>query len=372
MCLTDWMQHQDIAISPYQAAQAVEMVAKDRQFHPVLDYLDALQHDGIPRTDTWLTDYLGAEPTAYHRQVGRAMLIAAVARIRDPGCKVDTVPILEGAQGALKSTAMRKLFDPWFSDELADFGTKDSALQMSGVWGIELAELDAMSRADISRTKAFISRKIDRFRPPYGHRVIERRRPCVFWGTTNAEGYLKDETGGRRFWPIKIGKIDLKGLEKARDQLWAEAQALYDAGTPWWIDDPAIQVAAEEQQRDRYVGDAWDGPIADHVSRMGDRDITIDRVLAEVLDIPIGRRDQVAQNRVARVLRSLGLVRLQRRCGDKRQWVYVTPAAQTAVGPPRADNVTTLRAVTGATLVPPSEPCGTGPGTTVTSVPTRF
>jgi hypothetical protein len=281
LCLTFWMQHQGIGIGPIHAAQAVEMVARDRIVHPVLDYLDGLKHDGVSRVGTWLTDFLGAEATAYNKTVGRAMLIAAIARIRVPGCKVDTVPILEGPQGALKSTAMSRLFHPWFSDELADLGSKDAAMQMSGIWGIELAELDAMSRAEISRTKAFISRKIDRFRPPYGRRTIERQRPCVFWGTTNASGYLKDETGGRRFWPIKVGTIDLDGLAANRDQLWAEAQALYRDGVPWWIKDRAIQVAAEEQQQDRYQGDAWDEPIAAYVTRMDDRDVTIVGVLSE-------------------------------------------------------------------------------------------
>jgi Virulence-associated protein E/Primase C terminal 2 (PriCT-2)/Bifunctional DNA primase/polymerase, N-terminal len=344
LCLTDWMQHQEIAISPNQAAQAVEMVAKDRIVHPVLDYLAGLKHDGTVRTDVWLIKFLGAEDTAYHRSVGRAMLIAAVARIRDPGCKVDTVPILEGPQGALKSTAIGKLFDPWFTDELADLGSKDAAMQMSGIWGVELAELDAMSRTEVSRTKAFISRKIDRFRPPYGQRLVERRRACVFWGTTNAEGYLKDETGGRRFWPIKVGKIDLLGLAANRDQLWAEAQALYDAGLPWWISNQDIQVAAEEQQRDRYQGDVWDGEIADYVTRMGDRDITIVEVLKE-LDVPIERCGQVEMNRVARSLRMLGLFRRQRGSGAAKRWVYSNPAA-TRTGQASAD-IVPLRATGG-------------------------
>jgi hypothetical protein len=323
LCLTFWMQNNDIGIGPLHAAQAVEMVARDRIVHPVLDYLDGLKHDGTVRTKTWLTDFLGAEATAYNEAVGPAMLIAAIARIRDPGCKVDTVPILEGPQGALKSTAIGKLFHPWFSDELADLGSKDAAMQMSGIWGVELAELDAMSRAEISRTKAFISRKIDRFRPPYGRRLIERQRPCVFWGTTNASGYLKDETGGRRFWPIKVGAIDLVGLAANRDQLWAEAQALYRVGTPWWIKDRAIQEAAEEQQRERYQGDAWDEPIATYVARMDDGDVTVVAVLKE-LGVPLDRCGQTEQNRVARVLRSLGWFRRQRGSGAAKRWVYST------------------------------------------------
>ena len=124
------------------------------------------------------------------------------------------MPIFEGAQGARKSTAVKALFDPWFSDELADLGSKDAAMQTRGVWGIEVSELDAMSRMEVSRIKAFITRTTDRFRPPYGSRIIESPRSCVFWGTTNADGYLKDETGGRRFWPVKIGKINVDLLRE--------------------------------------------------------------------------------------------------------------------------------------------------------------
>jgi predicted P-loop ATPase len=231
----EWLQRAGISVNAATAAQAVEAVARDRSFHPVRDYLSNLQHDGVSRLDTWLSTCLGAEQTTYNATVGRAMLIAAVARIDKPGCKVDTVPIFEGAQGARKSTAVRALFDPWFSDELADLGSKDAAMQTRGVWGIEVSELDAMSRMEVSRIKSFITRTTDRFRPPYGSRIIESPRSCVFWGTTNSDGYLKDETGGRRFWPVKIGKINIVLLQEIRDQLWAEAVVLYEAGADWWI-----------------------------------------------------------------------------------------------------------------------------------------
>jgi predicted P-loop ATPase len=368
---TDWLQHQGIAVSSATTAQAVELVAKDRQFHPVLDYLDSLQHDGTPRASTWLSQYLGAAPTAYNQAVGRSMLIAAVARIRDPGCKVDTVPIFEGAQGALKSTAVKALFEPWFTDELADLGSKDAAMQTRGIWAIEVSELDAMSRMEVSRIKAFISRTTDRFRPPYGNRIIESRRSCVFWGTTNAEGYLKDETGGRRFWPVKVGKIDVAGLRGVREQLWAEAQVLYAAGTPWWIVSPAIQSDAEEQQRDRYAGDPWDRAIADYVNGSVGGEVTIEQVLRFGVTLEIHRCGQPEMNRVARVLKSMGLVRRQKRSGDNRCWVYSKPVA-TGAEKQRGDNVTTLRLVPAGALVPEEKPMASAPSTTVTTVTTNY
>src|SRR5262249_4338519 len=158
------------------------------------------------------------------------------------------------------STAVKTLFQPWFSDELADLGSKDAAMQTRGVWGVEVSELDAMSRSEISRIKAFISRTTDRFRPPYASRIIESPRTCVFWGTTNADGYLKDETGGR-FLPIKVGRISIERLQQDRDQLWAEAVEIYLEGNPWWITDKQVLADAERHQRDRYIGDPWEGLV---------------------------------------------------------------------------------------------------------------
>ena len=154
----EWLQRSGIFVNTATAAQAVEAVARERSYHPVIDYLSELQHDGASRSGSWLSTCLGAEQSRYNESVGRAMLIAAVARIHDPGCKVDTVPIFEGVQGARKSTAVKALFDPWFSDELADLGSKDAAMQTRGVWGIEVSELDAMSRMEVSRIKSFITR----------------------------------------------------------------------------------------------------------------------------------------------------------------------------------------------------------------------
>ena len=189
------------------ASEAVTAVAEEQSFHPVEDYLRGIQWDGHERLQSWLSSCLGAEDNKYNKTIGVCALVAATARIFVPGCKVDTIPILEGGQGLGKSTALKTLFAPWFSDELADLGSKDAAMQLEGVWLIEVSELDAMSRSEVGRIKAFVSRTADRYRPPYGSRVVEQLRSCVFWGTTNSETYLQDETGARRFWPIKVGPL---------------------------------------------------------------------------------------------------------------------------------------------------------------------
>jgi predicted P-loop ATPase len=323
LLVTEHLQRMGIPLKPQTAAQAVEIRARERSFHPILDYLDSLDWDGKLRLDTWLTDYIGADESPYTHSIGRSALIGAVARIRNPGCKVDTVPIIEGRQGLGKSSAARILFDPWFSDELADLGGKDAAMQTQGAWLIEISELDAMTRSEVSRIKAFVSRATDRFRPPYGARVIESPRSCVFWGTTNSECYLKDETGGRRFWPIKSGRINVDGLAAARDQLWAEADRLYGAGAAWWIVNPEAERIAVGEQTARYQGDPWDAAIADHLTTRADT--AIDEILRDVLHLEIGRWSQADMNRVARCLRSRGWLRTQARTGDKRAWRYRKP-----------------------------------------------
>jgi predicted P-loop ATPase len=318
---TNWLQQEGIGVPVSVAQQAVEAVARDDYFHPVVRYLEGLEHDGLSRLAGWVSKYLGAEPSTYHAEVGKVMLIAAVARIYKPGCKVDTVPILEGKQGAKKSTAMRTLFAPWFSDELAELGSKDAAMQTRGIWGIEISELDAMSRGDASKIKAFISRTTDRFRPPYGKRLIESPRSCTLWGTTNSGSYLKDETGGRRFLPVRVGRIDVDLLQTDRDQLWAEAVVAYKADTPWWLTDDRVQANAEREQRDRYAGDPWDSVIARFVEARGM--VTVEEILTQVLHIETGRQTQVDQNRIARCLRSMGWERKQRRVDGDRKWIYV-------------------------------------------------
>ena len=187
-------------------------------------------------------------------------MISAVARVFAPGCKADCCLILEGEQGIKKSTALRALAQPWFTDEIADLGSKDAALQTRGVWVIEIAELESLSRSDVGKIKAFMSRATDRFRPPYGKRPIDSPRQCVFAGSVNHGTYLRDETGGRRFWPVacKAAVIDVDGLAACRDQLWAEATALYFDGRPWWLDSVALNREAAEEQADRYEGDPWD------------------------------------------------------------------------------------------------------------------
>ena len=189
-------------------------------------------------------------------------MISAVARIMQPGAKVDHMLILEGPQGTKKSSALKALAGAdWFTDELAEIGSKDAAQQMRGIWIIEIAELDAISRAEVSRIKAFLSRTRDRYRPPYERYVVEVPRQCVFAGSVNPDTYLRDETGNRRFWLVRCGVINLDALSRDRDQLWAEAVARYRDGTIWWLGETELIADAKAEQDRRYHSDAWDSRI---------------------------------------------------------------------------------------------------------------
>jgi putative DNA primase/helicase len=278
--------------------RASTFVARDHRYHPVLNYLSRCTWDRKPRLDTWAIRYLGAEDTPYVRAVAGRWLISAVARVHEPGCKADDVLILEGRQGLGKSTALKTLAQPWFSDEIASLGTKDAAMQVAGVWIVELAELDSMSRGDIGKVKAFVSRTTDRFRPPYGHRVVQQPRQSIFAGSVNHTDYLRDETGARRFWPVGCTKIDLTALGNDRDQLWGEAAHRYRRGACWWLT-PELTALAEEVQRGRYQADAWQATVEKYIANKVS--VTLTEVLDQALQLPLQRWSQAEQNRKRRL-----------------------------------------------------------------------
>lgn len=292
--------------SKENVSEVLRTLAFQEPFNPVVEYLDSLRWDGQPRVDSLFPSYFGSQDGAYERAVGRKFMLAAVRRARSPGTKFDTVPIIEGSQGAGKTSALRILGGAWHSDaELGRVDGKDAAGLLHGVWIMELGELTSMSRTEVDILKAFVSRCEDRYRPAYGTAAKTFDRRCVFVGTTNSSSYLRDMTGNRRYWPIEAGQVDLEKLKSDRDQLWAEASALEASGETLVLPCELWSVAAD-RQGDRLVTDPWLDAIRSFVE--GKERVSARAIFEEALLQPISRSSQAEAKRVAGIMASIGYI----------------------------------------------------------------
>jgi predicted P-loop ATPase len=251
---------------------AVNVVASENKFHPVRDYLDSCTWDGVPRVETLLVDYLGAEDNDYTRAVTRKALAAAVARIYRPGCKFDHMLTVRGRQGLGKSSFFGKLGGPWFSDSFTTLQGKDAYEQVLGVWIMEVGELAGMRKAEAETIKLYISKQTDRFRPAYGRRTQEFPRQCIFVGTTNEEQFLRDTTGNRRFWVVDTPNepsLDFwEELTPGMVQLiWGEAVEIYKAGEKLYLP-KALEAKAREIQAAYEEENPRVGIVAEYLDRL--------------------------------------------------------------------------------------------------------
>lgn len=267
---------------------AIEQVSSDNAFHPIKLYLESLTWDGVPRIDTFLVDYMGAEDNAYTREAFRKMLLAAVTRIYEPGRKFDTALVFYSEQGVGKSTLIQRLSKGWFNDSLTNLSGKESYEAIQFAWLVELAELSALRKSDVEAVKNFISKREDTYRGAYARRVKTHKRQCVFFGSTNDDEFLKDATGNRRFFPVEVKRTRKTHLifepefDAIVDQLWAEAMEGYMLGEALTLSDEAEAIAGgtREEFTERTP---IQGLIEEYLDRLFPADYE-DRFLAQRLD----------------------------------------------------------------------------------------
>ncbi len=250
---------------------AVNVAAQANAFHPVREYLEGCEWDGVSRVDTLLIDYLGAEDTPYTRAVTRKTLVAAVARIFEPGCKFDNMLTLRGAQGTGKSTLISRLGGPWFSDTFSTIQGKEAYEQIIGAWIIEVGELEGMRKAEATTIKFYISKQCDRFRPAYDRRTQEFPRQCIFIASTNETQFLRDTTGNRRFWVVDTPDAPTRDVwddltEDEVRHIWAEAVTFYRAGEELYLP-REIEAMAREVQETYEEENPRAGLVAEYLAR---------------------------------------------------------------------------------------------------------
>ena len=319
---------------------AVVQLCLRHRFNPITDYLDGLRWDGTPRLDSWLSCYLSAEDTVLNRAIGRLTLVAAVRRVRDPGCKFDQIVVLEGKEGTMKSTAIELLAGkPNFSDQ-SILGMKDREQQecLKGCWLYEIADLSGMRKAEVEHVKAFASRTHDRARPAYGRFRIDQPRRCVLFATTNDDTYLKSQTGNRRFWPVRTDRIDIEALHRDRDQLWAEAAQIEATGLSLVLPGELWPRAQVEQDK-RLERDPWDdllvnvkGDVHPNPKRNGyEERVANTDLLTTVLGLKAEKIHEQQGRRLAYCMRRLGWdgprkMRIRRNeASEKPVWGYWRP-----------------------------------------------
>lgn len=245
---------------------ALLLVSEQNRINEVKDYLLSLSWDGVPRINTILHDYLGANQDEYTAAVARKSLTAAVARAMEPGCKYDYVPVLVGPQGIGKSTFLATLGKEWYSDSLQSFEGKEAAEMIQGIWINEVGEMAGYNKSESAVVKQFLSKRDDIYRQAYGRRTAKFPRKCVFFGTSNAYDFLKDLTGNRRFWPVDVGQVDPNksvwdNLPDEVDQIWAEAMEHYKNKEALFFDTPELQALADAEQDGHREANVKEGLI---------------------------------------------------------------------------------------------------------------
>jgi predicted P-loop ATPase len=329
----NWLiQSFNLEVNVNTIEEAFLFITSQNEFHPVKEFLESLEWDGVERVSKAFKTYLNARmPEPYLSEVSRKFFLALITRIYEPGSKFDHLPVLEGTQGIGKSSFGKIIVGPeWFMDGLPDLSDKDAALNLQGVWLVEMGELSSIYRSQLEAAKAFITRQVDKVRPPYGKRRVDLPRQCVFLGTTDKMDYLQDSAGNRRFWPVKVMACEFEQLEKDRLQLLAESKFIYDfANEPLWLSGEA-KIQSERIQETRRVETDGDEMQDLFLNWLGlpekERNIDIKKIaINDLFNIgPFSTFQKTQSNRIsaANVLRKAGYSRVHTREG--KRWVSVS------------------------------------------------
>lgn len=298
---------------------AADMIRKNEP----KDWMESLEWDGEQRIENFFSDCMGARKTQYTKSASKNFWISMIARTLKPGCKVDNMVIFEGEQGAKKSSALKAIGGKWFVETQENISSKDFYLVMQGAMLIEIAELDSFSKAESTAIKRAITTQIDRFRTPYDRQPEDHPRHCVFVGTTNEDHYLQDHTGGRRFWPIPVGEIDLDKIHEQRDQCFAEAVHYFNEGISWW----EMPIDAKSEQESRRHSDEWEGLIHDWMMMNQRFETTIRMIAMECLGHSKVQIDGKVTRRIGRCFRALGYRETREKVGKVTIQKFYRPLA---------------------------------------------
>lgn len=314
---------------------AILSIAMRNKRHAVQDWLKSLPvWDRVPRLATLFSDHFGAPQSEYSSAVGRCFIVSLVARAMIPGCKADNVVILEGKQGIRKSTALEAIVGKeWFATAHHEVTDKDFLQAFRGKWMIEIAELDSFQRSELEAVKSMVSRPFDTYRVSYGHYAEDWKRQVIFAATTNKDNWNLDETGARRFQPLRTTEIDIAAIRKAREQLFAEGLYLFNlvpldadetqrtaAGADWWMTPKEM---TQKEQDDRYEEDPWTEVVVEYLGIK--RSISATELLTNAVKLDLNKQDVKEQRRIGRILRRLGWIRGTERAGNSTRKVWMLP-----------------------------------------------
>lgn len=344
-------------IDKQKASDIVVMCARENTYSPVREYLNSLAGKEPIKLESLAERYFGTQDP-FHAILLKRTLIAAVARAFKPGCKVDTMCILQGGQGALKSTFWQTLAgETWFTDNLSEASEKDEKLKLRRYWILEFSEFETVyKRKDVEQLKAFLSSRVDSLRRPYGRSLEDFPRTSIFVGSTNRQEFLNDPTGGRRYWviPVVAETIPIQTLEKERDQVWAAAVAAYRSGEQWWLT-PEEDVLLEEANRGWQSSDTWEVVVLNYLQNKSI--CTVSELFTHAIQLELAKQGKAEQMRLSDILRRNGWAKSRKRIEGTRQWCWEKIWIE--VGTPSNPCSTTVSDV----VSPPYSEVGTEVGT---------